>query len=358
MPFSSAESNAVSLVDDWSGVSASDPTTKSFENTLAPVFANEVKITPTVSTWRNSSPGVWPIAPTTNAPGTGKGADALAVRSPFQLLQLNFRGSIDFEFDTPLDSSSGIVTMDIDVTQEALDFVFLDADNACVTPATSWVHDIGGGPTSGTNNYTSTADLTLGTKDGCTTLAFKGIGVRDNPLLLIVPGADASVSTLRIYSSPGGSNTSAWALAFAQSGSIQNVPPTANDDNQTAAPGASVTATVLGNDEAVSTPGATGAALDPASVELVGATTPDGKTQVVPDEGTWTVNANGSLTFEPESGFSGSPSPVQYTVADEAGDRSGPATVTVTVAAPPRQTAPSHPCPHWVNGACCCWPVS
>lgn len=72
-------------------------------------------------------------------------------------------------------------------------------------------------------------------------------------------------------------------------------------------------------------------ALDPATVQLV---TPGGgldTTLTVPGEGTWTVDpATGEITFEPEPGFDGHPTPVEYRI--ETFDRTESSTATVTVA--------------------------
>lgn len=87
--------------------------------------------------------------------------------------------------------------------------------------------------------------------------------------------------------------------------------PTASNDTGVMTPGQPVTVAVLGNDP-------NGAGADAGSVQLInppaGATlSPDGKTLVVPGEGTWTVNdANGSITFAPAPGFTGVPTPVGY----------------------------------------------
>ena len=52
---------------------------------------------------------------------------------------------------------------------------------------------------------------------------------------------------------------------------------------------------------------------------------------VVPGEGTWTVDDGGNVTFTPEAGFLDDPSPIDYTVMDDDGLSSNPATVTITV---------------------------
>ena len=93
--------------------------------------------------------------------------------------------------------------------------------------------------------------------------------------------------------------------------------------------------------------------IDPTSVTLVnppaGSTlSPDGKTLTVPGEGTWTVDpTTGDITFTPEDGFVGDPTPISYTVSDTTGNTSEPASVTVDypqdppVATDDTATAPS-----------------
>ncbi|WP_441328177.1 DUF7507 domain-containing protein, partial [Loktanella sp. D2R18] len=112
--------------------------------------------------------------------------------------------------------------------------------------------------------------------------------------------------------------------------------PVANNDlveDQT--PGAAVEdIDILGNDTVGDT------ALDTSTVVFTttgvsGATlATDGKTLTVLDEGEWTVNSDGTVTFTPEIGYTGDPTPVSYTVDDEDGDTSNEATVTVTYTDP------------------------
>ena len=57
---------------------------------------------------------------------------------------------------------------------------------------------------------------------------------------------------------------------------------------------------------------------------------------VVPGEGTWSVNTTtGAIIFTPVDGYSGDPTPIRYTVADDQGNRSNEATVTVVSAGLP-----------------------
>jgi LruC domain-containing protein len=101
-------------------------------------------------------------------------------------------------------------------------------------------------------------------------------------------------------------------------------PPTAHDDSGSGLPGNAVTISVLDNDIE-----GTGTIL-PATVQIDGTATA-GDPLVVVGEGVWTVNTtNGEITFTPELGFTGNPTPIKYFVRDNNGLASNLATVTVT----------------------------
>ncbi len=86
-----------------------------------------------------------------------------------------------------------------------------------------------------------------------------------------------------------------------------------DDTTQESPPGQPVTVDVLGNDLG---------ALDPTSVRIVSGGVAVTEL-VVPGEGTWTVNpTTGAITFSPESGFLGDPTPITYSVSDTAGNTS------------------------------------
>jgi hypothetical protein len=71
--------------------------------------------------------------------------------------------------------------------------------------------------------------------------------------------------------------------------------------------------------------------LDPASVQIVGTAKP-GDPLVVPGQGIWSVDTTtGQITFTPDLGFTGNPTPISYTVKDTKGLVSAAATVTVTM---------------------------
>ena len=103
-------------------------------------------------------------------------------------------------------------------------------------------------------------------------------------------------------------------------------PPVADNDKSIGhTPNTSVTINPLDGD---SDPDGS---LDPNSVKLTGANaSADGKTLTVPSEGVWKVNATtGEITFTPETSFTGNPTPVTYTVADNDGNPSNEATVVI-----------------------------
>ncbi|WP_452223730.1 hypothetical protein [Lacinutrix chionoecetis] len=77
--------------------------------------------------------------------------------------------------------------------------------------------------------------------------------------------------------------------------------------------------TIIASTVSITTPGATDATGDG-----------DNDTLVVAGEGTWTLDENANLTFTPEPGFTGDPTPVTYTVEDNDGNVSNQATVTIT----------------------------
>uniref|UniRef100_UPI001E59CB48 Ig-like domain-containing protein n=1 Tax=Psychrobacter sp. I-STPA10 TaxID=2585769 RepID=UPI001E59CB48 len=110
---------------------------------------------------------------------------------------------------------------------------------------------------------------------------------------------------------------------------VEDAPITTDDDAQTPY-NTPVTIDVLSND---SDPEDN---IEPSSVKLIDPTNAGTLVDevVVANEGTWKVNADGSITFTPEANFSGTPTPVDYVVSDKAGEVSQPASINVTVGAP------------------------
>ncbi|MEQ1727785.1 MAG: Ig-like domain-containing protein, partial [Vicinamibacterales bacterium] len=127
------------------------------------------------------------------------------------------------------------------------------------------------------------------------------------------------VITYTVADGHGGTDTSTLTLAMVAA----NDAPVAVNDLGTGPAATAVTIDVLGNDSDIDN------ALEPSSVRIAGTSSP-GDSLVVSGEGTWSVNpATGAITFTPASGFIGAPTPISYTVADAAGDRSNAATVAV-----------------------------
>ena len=115
-------------------------------------------------------------------------------------------------------------------------------------------------------------------------------------------------------------------------------PPAAVNDTSTGAYDVNQVISPLTNDSAVAP-----ATLVPSSVKLCATTSTANAscnltTLTVPNEGTYTVNANGTVTFDPLPTFVGTASPVKYIVADING-RVANATITPTVNMPPPPVA-------------------
>ena len=107
------------------------------------------------------------------------------------------------------------------------------------------------------------------------------------------------------------------------------VGPGAVDDDAVTEPGVPVGIDVVGNDTDAD------GSVDPATVMLIDPATqkPTSGPVVIPGEGTYEVDpTTGEVTFIPEDGFAGK-STVDYVVADDDGNVSDPATITVTVPA-------------------------
>lgn len=101
---------------------------------------------------------------------------------------------------------------------------------------------------------------------------------------------------------------------------VDPAPIAQGDVSAPTANGSPVTIDVLANDQ-------TGDVIVFASLRLEGTTAP-GQSLVVAGEGIWSVDtAAGTVTFTPEAGFVGDPTPVSYTVQDDEGYRSTPATI-------------------------------
>ena len=114
-------------------------------------------------------------------------------------------------------------------------------------------------------------------------------------------------------------------------------PPTAAADTSSGYQGVAQVISILGNDSAAS-----GGSLVPSGVKLCDPASNPPQTSpnctatsvVIANQGTYSVNSNGSVTFTPLSNFTGTATPVSYQVADSAGLKAS-STITPSVVALP-----------------------
>jgi CshA-type fibril repeat protein len=119
---------------------------------------------------------------------------------------------------------------------------------------------------------------------------------------------------------------------------VLNTVPSATNDTSTGAYDTNQTISPLTNDTAGSL-----APIDATSVKLCATTSTANAScsltsLTVANEGTYTVNANGTVTFDPLPTFTGTASPVKYVMADTLSQLTN-ATITPTVSAPPAPSA-------------------
>jgi len=112
---------------------------------------------------------------------------------------------------------------------------------------------------------------------------------------------------------------------------VTPVIPAAANDASAGGYGSAVKIDVLGNDR----PGNDQTSLVPGTLVFTDPAAIDGgKALVVAGEGTWRINIDGTVTFTPADGFSGTTTPVAYQIADSNGELTA-ATITVTIAGGP-----------------------
>jgi CshA-type fibril repeat protein len=120
-------------------------------------------------------------------------------------------------------------------------------------------------------------------------------------------------------------------------------PPTIVDDSSSGAYNTDQVIDVLDNDAADSP-----ATLDPSSVRICTVSTADASCSstslTIPGEGTYTVNADGTVTFDPLPSFAGNASTIRYVVMDSAGQSdSGTISISVDHPSAPEAEAESKP---------------
>jgi CshA-type fibril repeat protein len=151
----------------------------------------------------------------------------------------------------------------------------------------------------------------------------------------VVTADDATAGTVDVTGSAsvlphGDSNEADRVTTDPVSATVEvDAPPSVVPDAVMVSPTAPTTFNPLVNDS-----GQDGATLDPTTVVLLGDHGQPLTTLTVPGEGTYTVNNDGTVTFTPVPGFTGTATPISYQVSDSNG-LSGTATITVTTFPPP-----------------------
>jgi uncharacterized repeat protein (TIGR01451 family) len=112
--------------------------------------------------------------------------------------------------------------------------------------------------------------------------------------------------------------------------------PTASNDSFVSTTAGSVTVTPVSNDSS----GGNGAVLVPGTIDL-DPTTPGQQTTVtVPGQGTWVLNPDGTVTFTPVAGFTGTAT-IPYTIEDNYGQVTSPAIIAIDITQPTAVTLTS-----------------
>ena len=107
-------------------------------------------------------------------------------------------------------------------------------------------------------------------------------------------------------------------------------PPTATDNESLANAAGSVVQEVITEDDGDGSDNDPDGSLVNSTIDLDPSTPGiNDKTLVVPGEGTWTEDGAGNVTFTPEAGFTEDPTPITYTIEDNDGNESNPATIVV-----------------------------
>ena len=107
-------------------------------------------------------------------------------------------------------------------------------------------------------------------------------------------------------------------------------PPVATNNESLSNPAGAVVQEVILEDDGDGADADADGALATGSIDLDPSTPGvNDKTLVVPGEGTWTEDGAGNVTFTPEAGFTEDPTPITYTIEDNDGNESNPATIVV-----------------------------
>ncbi|NNK83125.1 MAG: cadherin-like domain-containing protein, partial [Flavobacteriaceae bacterium] len=250
-------------------------------STVQLIYTVDIPATATNGTYTNSA--TYSIGTYTSPPAT---AD-LQVGPPPTITANNddFSGS-------PVDATTGGTTATV--------FTNDDADGT--TPATDALIDDGtiaisndGGLTGVTINTDGTITVPAGATPGTYTVEYTICLEADSSI------CDTATAIIEVFASP-----------------------VANDDNSSTDLDTDVVIPIADNDTDPD------GSLDLGSIDLDPSTPGQQTSIIIPGEGTYTSNGDGTVTFDPESGFTGT-STVTYTVDDTDGNTSNVATISVTV---------------------------
>ncbi|MDO7884828.1 T9SS type A sorting domain-containing protein [Hymenobacter cheonanensis] len=216
------------------------------------------------------------------------------------------------------------------------------------------------GPGTGTSNYqylTSSGTLPFDLSVA-TTRAQAGTADYRKAYIYVVPSNGAYTVTVRIqHGTTVTTTTDSYPIttppanlrigfaastgAYTDIHEIRNLAilnnPYAVDDAAITKYNTAVTLSVLSNDKGI------GATINPATVDLDPSTPGIQSSYTVANQGTFTVNSQGVVTFTPVTGYAGLVTPIPYTVNDILGQTSNPANITIRVTGADVATSVSGP---------------
>ncbi len=243
---------------------------------------------------------------------------------------LNFNGSDSFRYQIS-DGQGGTAIAMVSLTVTAANDAPTGADHAVTTSEdTDFVFAASDFPLNDVDGN-SLAGIRIESLPVDGTLLLNGVAVNANDVISVAD-VNAGLLIFRPDANENGSPYTTFDFSvsdgtdFASSPSTLTVhvtpindPPVADDDSATTNEDTPVVIDVLNGDTDLD------GALDPTSVVIVstppGATlSPDGKSLIVPSEGTWTVDAvTGQITFTPNANDNGPVTTITYQVADDLG---------------------------------------
>ncbi|MCJ8310222.1 MAG: tandem-95 repeat protein, partial [Hyphomicrobiales bacterium] len=293
----------------------------------------------------NDTNGDFPIDPTTvHIRGTTNPGDSLVIAGEGTWSVNGVTGEITFTPEaeyvgtpTPIEytvsdtSGLGSKLAQVSATISAVNDVPITvADSGVVTEDSSVVIDVLANDSDIDGTLVPSTVQITGTTNPGDSLVVAGEGTwsvnTTTGAITFTPEADfaGTVTDITYTVDDNSGGTSLPATVSATITPVNDAPNTSNDSD-TVSEDSAVVIDVLANDVDID------GTLVPSTVQIVGTTNP-GDPLVVGGEGTWTVNSTtGAITFTPETDYTGSVTDISYTVDDNSGATSSPATVSVTI---------------------------